>query len=245
MRRLRAAPARRGDRAGHPAGARRLRGGRLPEPSRSAGDSARLAAVPRLARELPARRRVRPRRARVLRQPDLAATLEAIRDRGADGFYRGPVADLIVAEMERGGGLISHDDLAALPGRSGAIRSGSATAATPSTRMPPASSGGVTMGEILNIMEGLRPAAAVRLARAGASRGGGDAPRLHRSQHLAGRPGLRAATRSTGCSRRTTPPSSAASIGERATPTPAFDAGDRAPAPRPPTTRSWTPRATR
>ena len=46
-------------------------------------------------------------------QPELAATLEAIRRQGADGFYRGVVAELIVGEMERGGGLISRDDLAA------------------------------------------------------------------------------------------------------------------------------------
>src|SRR5690606_8080740 len=39
------------------------------------------------------------------RQPALAATLRRIRDQGADGFYRGETADLIVAEMERGGGL--------------------------------------------------------------------------------------------------------------------------------------------
>ena len=45
------------------------------------------------------------------RQPELGATLEAVRDSGAAGFYRGRVADLIVAEMERGGGLISHEDL--------------------------------------------------------------------------------------------------------------------------------------
>jgi gamma-glutamyltranspeptidase/glutathione hydrolase len=91
-----------------------------------------------------------------LRQPDLARTLEAIRDHGADGFYRGPVADLIVAEMARGGGLISHEDLAGyraiwrepvtIPYRGYTIYS-----------MPPASSGGVTMGEILNIMEGYDP----------------------------------------------------------------------------------------
>src|SRR5687767_796787 len=47
------------------------------------------------------------------RQPELGATLEAVRDSGAAGFYSGRVADLLVAEMVRGGGLISRDDLAA------------------------------------------------------------------------------------------------------------------------------------
>jgi gamma-glutamyltranspeptidase/glutathione hydrolase len=42
---------------------------------------------------------------------DLATTLTHIRDKGRSGFYEGAVADLIVAEMERGGGLISHEDL--------------------------------------------------------------------------------------------------------------------------------------
>jgi gamma-glutamyltranspeptidase/glutathione hydrolase len=92
----------------------------------------------------------------VLRQPDLAATLEAIRERGADGFYRGPVADLIVAEMQRGGGLISHEDLRAYrPIWREPVRIQYAGYTILS--MPPASSGGVTMGEILNIMEGFRP----------------------------------------------------------------------------------------
>ena len=34
-----------------------------------------------------------------------------IRDKGRDGFYKGKVADLIVAEMKRGGGIITHEDL--------------------------------------------------------------------------------------------------------------------------------------
>src|SRR3954463_486541 len=76
-----------------------------------AGDSARLARFPASrASFLPDG--APPAAGTTLRQPDLAATLEAIRSHGADGFYRGPVADLIVGEMERGGGLISHDDLA-------------------------------------------------------------------------------------------------------------------------------------
>jgi gamma-glutamyltranspeptidase/glutathione hydrolase len=44
-------------------------------------------------------------------QEDLARTLERIAQRGADDFYRGETARLIVAEMRRGGGLISAADL--------------------------------------------------------------------------------------------------------------------------------------
>lgn len=89
----------------------------------------------------------------VFKQEDLGRTLVEIRDHGADGFYRGWVADSIVAEMDRSGGLISHQDLAAyralwrepvkIDYRGYTIYS-----------MPPASSGGVTLGLILNIMEG-------------------------------------------------------------------------------------------
>lgn len=42
---------------------------------------------------------------------DLAHTLELIRDQGATGFYEGETASSIVAEMQRGGGLISLEDL--------------------------------------------------------------------------------------------------------------------------------------
>jgi gamma-glutamyltranspeptidase/glutathione hydrolase len=45
------------------------------------------------------------------RQPELAKTLERIAAIGPDDFYRGETARLLVAEMERGGGLITMDDL--------------------------------------------------------------------------------------------------------------------------------------
>jgi gamma-glutamyltranspeptidase/glutathione hydrolase len=44
-------------------------------------------------------------------QKDLANTLKRIRDQGANGFYKGETARLIVAEMKRGGGIISLEDL--------------------------------------------------------------------------------------------------------------------------------------
>ncbi|RDV17270.1 gamma-glutamyltransferase [Pontibacter diazotrophicus] len=47
-----------------------------------------------------------------LRHPDLARTLTRIRDNGRDGFYTGETADLILQEMQRGNGIISHQDLA-------------------------------------------------------------------------------------------------------------------------------------
>ncbi|HEY8197123.1 MAG TPA: gamma-glutamyltransferase, partial [Gemmatimonadales bacterium] len=76
------------------------------------GDSARLVLFPAsratfLPNDQP------PATGSTFRQPELGATLEAVRDSGAAGFYRGWVASLIVAEMKRGGGLISAADLAA------------------------------------------------------------------------------------------------------------------------------------
>lgn len=44
-------------------------------------------------------------------QSQLAETLKLIRDNGRDGFYAGQVAEYIVSEMERGGGIISLEDL--------------------------------------------------------------------------------------------------------------------------------------
>ena len=44
-------------------------------------------------------------------QPELGATLQLISDQGNDGFYKGKTADLLVAEMNRNDGLITHEDL--------------------------------------------------------------------------------------------------------------------------------------
>lgn len=51
--------------------------------------------------------------AKPFRQAELARTLQRIADRGAAGFYAGRTAELIAAEMRRGGGLITPEDLAA------------------------------------------------------------------------------------------------------------------------------------
>jgi gamma-glutamyltranspeptidase / glutathione hydrolase len=120
-----------------------------------AEDSARLALFPASrATFLPGDRP--PAVGTTLVQPELGGTLEAIRDSGAAGFYRGRVADLLIAEMRRGSGLLTHQDLASyraiwrdpieISYRGYTVYS-----------MPPASSGGITMGEILNIMEGYGP----------------------------------------------------------------------------------------
>ena len=87
------------------------------------------------------------------RQPDLAWTLNQISKHGADGFYRGEVAQRITAEMASGGGLITAADLADYrvverqPVR-GTYR-GFDVVST-----PPPSSGGVHILQILNVLEG-------------------------------------------------------------------------------------------
>ncbi len=89
----------------------------------------------------------------ILIQKDLAWTLRQIAKRGVDGFYKGPVADRIVAEMARGGGLISYEDL-----KSYEVKKRSPIEGTyrgyKVVAMPPPSSGGVHIIQMLNMMEG-------------------------------------------------------------------------------------------
>jgi gamma-glutamyltranspeptidase/glutathione hydrolase len=85
-------------------------------------------------------------------QMDLAATLERIKADGRDGFYKGKTADLIVAEMQTHGGLISHEDLQSYESRwrepiRGTYRGHDIVS------MPPPSSGGVLLVQMLNMLE--------------------------------------------------------------------------------------------
>jgi len=88
----------------------------------------------------------------VWRQPDLARTLERIRDQRRDGFYTGETARLLVAEMERGGGLIALEDLARYEPVERRPLHGTYRGYEVIS-MPPPSSGGVAMLEMLNILE--------------------------------------------------------------------------------------------
>ncbi len=88
-----------------------------------------------------------------LRQPELAGTLERIAAEGPDGFYRGRTASLVAQEMAEHGGLITEADLAAYEPRvrepiRGTYRGYEIVS------MPPPSSGGITLVQMLNVLEG-------------------------------------------------------------------------------------------
>jgi gamma-glutamyltranspeptidase/glutathione hydrolase len=86
-------------------------------------------------------------------QLDLAATLRRIQQQGRDGFYSGATAGLIVAEMQRHGGLITEQDLASYEAAwrepvQFTYRDYEIIA------MPPTSSGGLTLALMAKILEG-------------------------------------------------------------------------------------------
>ena len=85
-------------------------------------------------------------------QRDLANTLELIAEQGPDAFYKGEIADLIIAEMARGGGLVDAESLAAYVPAVREAASGSYRGYDIVT-MPPPSSGGVHVLQMLNILE--------------------------------------------------------------------------------------------
>lgn len=88
-----------------------------------------------------------------LRQPDLGRTLTRIAEQGPAGFYKGETAELIEREMAAHGGFITRADLAAyralrrVPLR-GTYRGYEVIS------MPPISSGGTAMVQMLNLLEG-------------------------------------------------------------------------------------------
>ncbi len=88
-----------------------------------------------------------------LRQPDLANALQRIADKGRDGFYKGETARLLAAEMQRGGGLITEQDLAKYDAKERQPLRGTYRGYNIITMGPP-SSGGIALIEMLNILEG-------------------------------------------------------------------------------------------
>jgi gamma-glutamyltranspeptidase / glutathione hydrolase len=86
------------------------------------------------------------------KQPALAKTLEAIRDQGRDGFYKGAVAKEIEHYMKANGGIITQEDLAKYE----AVERAPLKTTFKEYEifsMPPPSSGGVALIEMMNLME--------------------------------------------------------------------------------------------
>lgn len=85
-------------------------------------------------------------------QKNLAKTLKLIRDKGKDGFYKGSVAKEIAGFMKANGGIITLEDLSKYE----AVERKALTGTYKEygiVAMPPPSSGGVAVIEMLNIME--------------------------------------------------------------------------------------------
>lgn len=88
-----------------------------------------------------------------LKQTDLAKTLGGIASRGPDYFYRGPTAKAIVGASNAGGGILALADLANYrPEELQPLRC--TYRGYDVVSVPPPSSGGVSLCEILNILDG-------------------------------------------------------------------------------------------
>ncbi len=88
----------------------------------------------------------------ILKLPDLAWTLKQLSDNGPDAFYKGEIAKKIVKEMERNGGLITAQDLKNYtPVERSPVEGTYKNFKIVS--MPPASSGGIHLIQMLNMIE--------------------------------------------------------------------------------------------
>ena len=94
-------------------------------------------------------------RGTLLVQSDLAATLDAISSQGPRAFYEGPVADKISAAVRGAGGLMTSEDLKNYKAVERPVLRGNYRGLR-IISMPPPSSGGVVLLEMLNVLEGLR-----------------------------------------------------------------------------------------
>jgi gamma-glutamyltranspeptidase/glutathione hydrolase len=89
----------------------------------------------------------------ILKQPDLARSLQRIADQGPKGFYEGETAELIEKEMKANGGLITRDDLKRYQARERAPVKGTYRGYE-IVGMAPPSSGGMAVIQALNVLEG-------------------------------------------------------------------------------------------
>ncbi|STM18054.1 gamma-glutamyltranspeptidase [Escherichia coli] len=85
-------------------------------------------------------------------QANLAKSLEMIAENGPDEFYKGTIAEQIAQEMQKNGGLITKEDLAAYKAVERTPISGEYRGYQVYS-MPPPSSGGIHIVQILNILE--------------------------------------------------------------------------------------------
>ena len=89
----------------------------------------------------------------IFRQPELAATFARLQRLGPDEFYEGETARLIVADMKRNNGLMTMEDLRGYVAKERAPVRGTYRGHE-IISMPPPSSGGAVLIEMLNILEG-------------------------------------------------------------------------------------------
>jgi gamma-glutamyltranspeptidase/glutathione hydrolase len=115
-------------------------------------EKARLASHPETARTFLARGGEVPAYGATIRQRDLAKTLRLIAKRGPSAFYTGKIAKAIAAEMAANGGLITEADLANYKPREVEPLRGTWRGYEIVT-MPPPSSGGVHLIQMLNVLE--------------------------------------------------------------------------------------------
>ena len=85
-------------------------------------------------------------------QKDLAHTLRLIRDKGRAGFYEGETADKIIAEMQAGNGIITHDDLQSYHSKWRKPITGNYKNFKIISMAPP-SSGGIALIQLLKMIE--------------------------------------------------------------------------------------------
>ncbi len=89
----------------------------------------------------------------IFKQPDLAKTLKRIQKNGRDGFYKGETAKLIEDFMKANDGMITREDLELYEAEEQDVVRGTYRGYDIYAMAPP-SSGGVTLIEMLNILEG-------------------------------------------------------------------------------------------